>query len=94
MNEVHTNLDVFGWLKSGFNAGTLITVATIAAGFATTHGRDEQRMNDLERRIAAFETNGVRRGEMDVRDKSIVEVLQSIDTRLSTIERVLMESRR
>lgn len=83
---------MLGWFKQ-ISIGTVLTVGTLVAGFATTHGRDEQRMNDLERRITSFEKNGVRKSEIEARDKSMVSILQSIDTRLTTIERVLMEDR-
>ena len=86
-------LDFFSWFKGGFSSGTLITMLTVAGGFAVTHGREQQRMDDLERRIAIFETSGVKRSEFDARDGAIVDRLTSIDGRLEVIERALIEQR-
>jgi hypothetical protein len=85
---------LFSWLKSGLNAGTMLTIVTLASGLIAAHGRDRERMDELDRRMAVAEQNSVKRAEMDARDKSLTEILQSIDTRLATIERALMEGKR
>lgn len=88
MVAIHGLLD---WLKAGVNAGTLITILTIAGGFAVSHGRDQERMANIETRISLVETGAVRHGEYDANDKALTQIMQSIDARLSNIERVLME---
>lgn len=87
-------INILGWIRNGLNAGTVITLVTITFGLVAAHGHDRERMDDLERRIGVAEAGGVRRAEMDARDKSMTEVLQSIDARLATIERALMEGRK
>lgn len=85
---------LYTWIKTGLNAGTILTLVTIGCGLVAAHGRDRERMDELERRITVFETSGVKRSEMDARDKSLTSILQSIDTRLGNIERSLMEVRK
>ena len=83
-------LDFLGWIRSGFSAGTLLTMVAMASGFAVTHGKQQQRMDDLERRIAVQETSGIRRGEFD----AMLNQLRSMDGHLQEIERAVMEGRK
>lgn len=89
MTSLPTHL--FAWLKTALSPGTVFTVITVAAGLAAMHGKEQQRVDDLDRRIAVLDTTSVRRGEFDAQQKALVQALQSIDARLGTIERVLME---
>jgi hypothetical protein len=82
-----------GWLKSGISAGTLITIVTVSSGLIAAHGRDRERMDDLERRIGVFETKGARKADLQDRDREMIEALRAINDRLTNIERVLMEQR-
>jgi hypothetical protein len=85
---------LYGWLKNGFSASTVITVLGIAAGLAITHGKDAQRIDDLERRITVSETNSVKRSEFEAREEAIYEQLRSIDGHMQMIERTLLDNRK
>jgi len=85
---------LLNWFRSGLNAGTLITIVTVASGLVAAHGRDRERMDEIERRITVLEPAVVKRSEMDARDNAMTQILQSIDTRLATIERSLMDGRK
>lgn len=82
------------WLRQGLTAGTVLTIATIAAGFIASEARHNAESQELERRLAKIEQTYIPRAEHDSTNTFWRDVVDEINRRLDRIETSLEQRQR